>query len=303
MYFEHSGVEVAVWVPPVVAFCISFFTSMGGVSGAFLLMPFQMSFLGYTSPSVSATNQLFNVVAIPSGVCRYIKEKRMIWPLANIVVAGTLPGVIFGAFVRVLYLPNPKYFKIFVGIVLAYIGLRMVNDLWKKRKINKYSLTMAKENKKSPSRYSVNLLESSPLQIVFEFDGEIYSCSKVTIFIMSLIVGVIGGVYGIGGGAIVSPFFVSICGLPVYTVAGAALMGTLVTSFVGVIFYHILALFYTNMIISPDWSLGLLFGVGGICGMYCGARMQKYVSAFYIKLMLCIIVCLTSMNYVKLIFE
>lgn len=303
MYFEHSGVEVAVWVPPVVAFCISFVTSMGGVSGAFLLMPFQMSFLGYTSPSVSATNQLFNVVAIPSGVYRYIKEKRMIWPLVRIVVAGTLPGVIFGALVRVLYLPSPKYFKIFVGVVLAYIGLKMVSDLWKKRRINKYSLTMAKDNKNSPSSCSVNLLESSPLQIVFEFDGDVYSCSKVTIFIMSLIVGVIGGVYGIGGGAIVSPFFVSICGLPVYTVAGAALMGTLVTSFVGVIFYHILALFYTNMIISPDWSLGLLFGVGGICGMYCGARMQKYVSAFYIKIMLCIIVCSTSLNYLKLIFE
>jgi uncharacterized membrane protein YfcA len=32
------------WIPPLVAFVISFFTSMGGVSGAFLLLPFQMSF-------------------------------------------------------------------------------------------------------------------------------------------------------------------------------------------------------------------------------------------------------------------
>ncbi len=31
-------------------------TSMGGISGAFLLLPFQMSVLNYTAPSVSGTN-------------------------------------------------------------------------------------------------------------------------------------------------------------------------------------------------------------------------------------------------------
>ena len=81
MYFETAGIEVSLWLPPLAAFVVSFFTSMGGVSGAFLLLPFQMSFLGYTAPSVSATNQLFNIVAIPSGVYRYLKEKRMVWPL------------------------------------------------------------------------------------------------------------------------------------------------------------------------------------------------------------------------------
>jgi hypothetical protein len=66
---------------------------MGGVSGAFLLLPFQVSFLNYTAPSVSATNQVFNIVAIPSGVYRYIREGRMLWPLTWAVIIGTLPGV------------------------------------------------------------------------------------------------------------------------------------------------------------------------------------------------------------------
>ena len=49
MFFQTPGIEIAPWVPPVVAFMVSFFTSMGGIPGAFLLLPFQMSFLGYTS--------------------------------------------------------------------------------------------------------------------------------------------------------------------------------------------------------------------------------------------------------------
>jgi len=63
-----------------------------------------MSVLNYTAPSVSGTNHVFNIVAIPSGVYRYIKEGRMAWPLTWVVIAGTLPGVFIGYYLRVLYL-------------------------------------------------------------------------------------------------------------------------------------------------------------------------------------------------------
>jgi len=301
MYFATSGVEVSVWVPPLVAFVVSLFTSMGGVSGAFLLMPFQMSILGYASPSVSATNQLFNVVAIPSGVYRYVKEKRMVWPLTWAVIIGTMPGVIIGAIVRVNYLPDPKNFKVFAGLVLAYIGSRLARDLYNQRgKQSGGSLSKSlKDAKGSQSASQVKLLNCTASRISYEFAGETYGCSRITIFIMSLVVGVVGGVYGIGGGAIVAPFFVSICGLPVYTVAGAALMGTLVTSVVGVSFYQFLAAFHAGQSIAPDWTLGVLFGLGGICGMYCGARLQKHVPARYIKMMLCLIILGTAFGYIK----
>jgi len=49
MLFPISGVTVDPWIPSSVAFIISFFTSMGGISGGrSLLLPFQMSVLGYT---------------------------------------------------------------------------------------------------------------------------------------------------------------------------------------------------------------------------------------------------------------
>ncbi|MBN1832540.1 MAG: hypothetical protein JW896_10555 [Deltaproteobacteria bacterium] len=82
VHFNVSGVDTWIFLPPLVAFIVSLFTSMGGVSGAFLLLPFQVSFLRFTSPSVRATNIVFNIVAIPSGVYRYLKEGRMApWPL------------------------------------------------------------------------------------------------------------------------------------------------------------------------------------------------------------------------------
>jgi uncharacterized membrane protein YfcA len=313
MFFPTAGIEVALWIPPLVAFVISFFTSMGGVSGAFLLLPFQMSFLGYTTPSVSATNQLFNIVAIPSGVYRYWKEGRMVWPLTWVVVAGTLPGVFVGAFVRVSYLPNPKYFKLFAAAVLFFIGLKMARDLTKKNSDNANKANSENQFqemvRRQRSKVAGQELEDATFSAVkvthfnlkrlgYTFYDESFDVSFWGIFALSFIVGIVGGIYGIGGGSIIAPFFVTFFGLPVYTVAGAALMGTFVTSIAGVAFYQVIAPLYPNVAVAPDWFLGILFGIGGMAGMYLGARCQKFVPSKTIKWMLATIIICTAIKYV-----
>ena len=295
MHFAVSGVDCPLWLPPLVAFVISFFTSMGGVSGAFLLLPFQMSFLGFTSPAVSPTNLVYNIVSIPSGVWRYLKEGRMVWPLTWVVIAGTLPGVVAGGFIRLAWLPDPGPFKVFVACVLLYIGARMFLDLAKERKKKKEKQPLLEGQ---PAHFVVELRSFSPQRLSFDFAGQTYTCSTPGIFLLSLAVGMVGGVYGIGGGAIVAPFFVAVYGLPVHAVAGAALMGTFVTSVVGVAFYQAIAPFYSGqMAVAPDWLLGFLFGLGGLAGMYCGARLQKRIKPVYIKLMLGLILLGTAGKY------
>ena len=309
MHFATAGIDVAPWIPPLVAFCVSFFTSMGGVSGAFLLLPFQMSVLGYTAPSVSATNQLFNIVAIPSGVYRYVREGRMVWPLTWVVVAGTLPGVLVGAVIRVAWLPDPGHFKLFAAAVLLYIGVRMVRDLTRrgggqdKASAEQRFQELVKEHRRRAEQSgerlpAVRVTKFGLTRIGYEFYGEAYDVATPGIFALSLVVGIVGGIYGIGGGAIIAPFFVVVFRLPVYTVAGAALMGTFVTSVAGVAFYQAIAPLYPELSVAPDWMLGALFGVGGMAGMYLGARCQKYVPARAIKWMLAGVIVLTAARYV-----
>jgi len=303
VHFPVSGVEVAWWVPPAVAFAVSLVTSTGGVSGAFLLLPFQMSVLGFTSPAVSATNQLFNVVAIPSGVLRYVREGRMVWPLTWVVVAGTLPGVLVGAVVRVRLLPDPTAFKVFAGAVLAWVGARLVRDLLRggppggAAAAEARFFERARRHADRGDRPAVRVTAFSLSRVVYELHGEPFAFPTAAVFLLSLVVGVVGGVYGIGGGAIVAPFFVAVLGLPVYTVAGAALMGTFVTSVVGVLVYQAMAPLYPGLAVAPDWALGLLFGVGGAAGMYCGARLQKRLPARAIKGMLAAVVLWVAAGY------
>jgi uncharacterized membrane protein YfcA len=288
---------------------------MGGVSGAFLLLPFQVSVLGFTSPSVSPTNLVFNIVAIPSGVYRYIKEGRMAWPLAWVIIAGTLPGVFIGAVIRVKYLPNPENFKCFVGCVLFYIGLRLLYDLTPKggkRNIKAKELEKRFQERKgqvqldtdSSSGTMIRTVKFSLTRYTYEFYGETFSFNTSALFTLTFLVGIIGGTYGIGGGAIIAPFLIAIFGLPVYTIAGAALMGTFLTSIAGVIFYAVIAPIYayTGLAIAPDWGLGVLFGIGGFLGMYCGARLQKHFPATIIKLILGLVILFLAIRYMSIIF-
>src|SRR3954447_11475781 len=48
------------------AFVIATLASPVGVSGAVLLLPFQVSVLGTPSPAVTPTNLLYNIVATPA---------------------------------------------------------------------------------------------------------------------------------------------------------------------------------------------------------------------------------------------
>jgi uncharacterized membrane protein YfcA len=294
MYFPVADIELSPFIPPLVACVISFFTSMAGVSGAFLLLPFQISVLGFTSPAVSSTNHLFNIVAIPGGIYRFIKEGRMLWPLTWLVVIGTLPGVIAGVLIRILYLPSPEAFKIFTGLVLLYIGIKLCIDLIK-QKIPDKGHDRTKEFKISKAQLCIHSLQ-------YTFNGHDYKANTLSIISLSLIVGLIGGIYGIGGGAIIAPFFVTIYKLPIHTVAGASLMGTFITSFIGVLFFQVLSMssLTSAQQIAPDYRLGLLFGLGGIIGIYLGARAQRYLPAKLIKTILTATILFTAAKYILL---
>lgn len=216
--FSVSGVRTSLWLPPLAGFAVSFFTSMVGVFGAFLLLPFQMSVLGYTMPSVSATNLVFNLVSTPSGVYRYITERRMLWPLTWLIASGTPPGIAIGYYIQVRYLHDPQTFKQFVGAVLLYMAYRVLAEFlpWRSRRPDTPMLVGAA---------ALRMLSVPLANVRFEFQGDTYEFSTCAMLVLALAVGVIGGIYGIGGGAIIAPFCITLFRLRVYVVAGPALAG------------------------------------------------------------------------------
>jgi len=287
VYFTTSGVETWPFLPPAVSFLLAYFGAMAGVTGAFLLLPFQMSVLGYTAPGVSGTNFLYNLFAIPATVYRYAREGRMNWPLALVITLGSLPGIAGGYWIRVTYLTDPSRFRPFAGLVLFYLAWRVGRDL----------LSPRSQAASTPSHEATVRPESlSFTRFAFCFDGREYSYNPLSLISVALLVGLVGGAYGIGGGAVLAPFCVSVLGLPVHAVAGASLFGTFVSSIVGVAAYAS-GLGAGSQITSPDWALGALFGIGGLAGGYLGAKSQRFIPERPIKAGLLLVLVVVSARY------
>jgi len=282
--FSVSKVKTYLFIPPLFSFILSFFCATGGVSGAFLLLPFQVSVLNFTTPAVSATNHLFNVIAIPSGVYRYWREKRFYYPITLIITLGTFPGVIIGYFLRISLFENLKNFKFLVGSVLLFIALKLLYDL----------IFPPREGAFSPE--PPKTLKFNYKTLSFEYGGRTYQVNTPLITLISFVIGVIGGIYGIGGGAVMAPILLVFFHLPPYVFAGATLFGTFLTSILGV-------LIYTLGGHGPDFLLGLLFGLGGAVGLYLGAKYQKKFPQKLIRLILTSLLLLISLQYIYRFFQ
>ncbi len=287
MFFPVSGVHVSPFIPPAVAFVISFLTTGAGISGTFLILPFMVSVLGYTSPAATPTNFICNFVSSPGGMFRFLREGRMNWPLTWVIVSGTIPGVFAGAWIRVVFLPDAKTFKLFMGFVLLCLGAYQLFNSRKGHRTGVLEDKFLDRIKKQPGGklvsgippgLAVKTVKVSLKRIDYDFWEEIYSFNPLILFGIALAVGLVGGVYGISGAAIIAPVCVSVLRLPVYTIAGSTLTGNFLTSIAGIASYY---LFFSSAKLqgnpAPDWLLGVLFGVGGFLGTYSGAYLQKFL--------------------------
>jgi len=245
------------------SFLIATIASPAGVSGAVLLLPFQVSVLGTPSPAVTPTNLLYNVVATPGALYRYWRQHQTGGHLTRVLVGGTLPGVIAGSIIRVELVPGARDFEVIIAAVLVPLGAWLL------------------VSRKTPHTNS----------------GRVRLSSGVLAAIAAA-VGCVGGIYGIGGGSILAPILIG-SGRPPSDVAPATLASTFVTSVVGVITFLVLAA-NRHGSVAPDWGVGVALGVGGLLGSYTGARLQPRLPEMMIRRVLAILVLAIGVRYIWL---
>jgi uncharacterized protein len=254
------------WEWPVGALCafvLALVATPAGVSGAVLLLPIQLSVLHVPSPAITPTNLLFNVAAVPGGLLRFWHERRLLNQLTWLLISGTLPGVIAGAIIRVDLLPGGRAFQLVAAGVLLPLGLWLA--------LGSQRLAPAAPE---PTRWG-----------------------RRGIWLLSLLVGTVGGIYGIGGGSILAPILLAL-GYSAYEVAPATLAATFLTSVGGILTYQVLQVTHGGTI-APDWALGAFLGVGGFAGSYLGARLQRHLPERTLRRLLGLIACLVAVRYVQ----
>ena len=271
MHFPVSGVDVSPLVPFLVGFGIASLTTPAGVSGAFVLLPFQVSVLGFTAPGVTPTNLLYNVISTPGGILRFRQQGSLDIALVRAIASGAVPGVVAGSILRVTLLADADDFKVFVGVVLLGLGINIFAQV---------ALKGGSESSRAD--------DFSPARVVLLGAGA----------------GMVGGIYGISGGSIIAPVLVGLFRLPVRRVASAALVATLITSLAGVLSFEVLAALGGDGIpgARPDWLLALFFGTGGALGGYTGARLSNRAPETALRLLLGSLALILATLYIAPVF-
>jgi uncharacterized protein len=249
----------------VAAYVIAVVCTPAGISGAVLLLPFQVGVLGTPSPAVTPTNLLYNVVATPGGLYRYWRQGQRGGRLALLLIGGTVPGVIAGSVIRVELLPGARVFDLVVAAVLVPLGLWL-----------------------AVTRPPRTAWSAHPAWVIAE----------PVLVVLALVVGCVGGIYGVGGGSILAPVLIGSGRRPA-EVAPAALASTFVTSVAGVITFTVLSV-YQHGPVAPSWPTGLALGVGGLAGAYTGARVQGRLPDVLIRRLVAVLVVAIGARYLSL---
>jgi hypothetical protein len=218
----------------VAAYVIAVLATPAGISGAVLLLPFQVSVLGTPSPAVTPTNLLYNVVATPGGLYRYWRQHQT------------------------------KVFDLVVAAVLIPLGS---------------IIAITRPQRRDPDA------PPRPARMI----------PPPVLIALALVVGCVGGIYGIGGGSILAPILVGTGRRPA-EVAPAALASTFVTSVAGVITFTKLAI-HAHVHAAPDWPTGIALGVGGLAGAYTGARIQSRLPELLIRRVMAALVVAIGIRY------
>jgi len=247
-----------------------------GLTGGILTLPFMVSFLGFTQPSVSSTNLIFVLLSPMGSIYSYWRERRMLWRLGLAAGAGGVVGALLGPRIRAGALSDASVFRFFFGLLLLFAGARLIKSEQRPVKVG-----------------SVESSGSSALSQGFTFSSTTYTYPLAPVVLAGALAGAVSTAFGVGTGFLLVPVYTTLLGLPIHAVTGSALLSTLLISLTGTVSYSLLE----HQAAAPDIRLGLLLGIGGVIGGFLSPKLQRRAQPKALHLLLGSILLLWGLAY------
>jgi uncharacterized protein len=230
---------------------IGTFGTLIGAGGGFILVPLLL--LGYHFEPAEAVGTSLSLVFLNalSGTAAYLRQRRVDLALGWRFAVATLPGAVGGAYVtRSL---SSRAFGQAFGVLLIGVAVLL------------FFGRTAEPSRRAGARQLVDASGETHHYRVDVWKG----------VLVSLLVGVISSIFGIGGGIIHVPFLIVVLGLPVHVATATSHFVLSISAFAGALTF--LALGYVDL---P--TVGLM-GAGILLGAQLGARMSIGTSAGVIR--------------------
>lgn len=250
--------EQFLWLVPL-GFMVGTFGTLIGAGGGFILVPVLLLLYPDKSPetitSISLAVVFFNSL---SGSVAYARMKRIDYKSGIIFAIATIPGSILGAFTTSLIPRN--IFNILFGVLLISGSIFLI---------------LKPENKNIST---VNPRKNYLTRTITDADGIIhtFSYNPMIGIIISVFVGYISSLLGIGGGIIHVPVLVHALDFPVHIATATSHFVLAAMSLSGTVVHIASGVLSKGVLQTIALSIGVLFGA------QLGARLSKKLHGVWI---------------------
>lgn len=252
-----------------------------GVGGGFILVPILIFIYPKESPetitSISLAVVFFNAL---SGSIAYSRMKRIDYRSGLIFSLATIPGAILGAFV-ISYI-NKQIFNLIFGILMI-AGATFLFYRTRNR---------STENEKP-------LNEKHTIRTLVDLEGNEHTFSfdmKIGV-IISVLVGFLSSMLGIGGGIVHVPMMVHLLNFPVHFATATSHFILAIMAFVGTL-VHIIDGSFSHMYVQT-----IAISIGVLIGAQFGARLSNIIHGIWIIRGLAIGLCFVGIRILIMAFQ
>jgi uncharacterized membrane protein YfcA len=298
--FPLAGVRVPIWHLIWLGFWAGYTMAVVGEAAGIFALPYTMSILQFTAPSVTPTTQLLTFLNPFGALFGFRRNRQHNLDLAKWVCLGGLAGGLVGPFVRITVLSETEPFTFVVGLALLAAGLHLSMAAFRGYRTRttgdgieaRFHRAAQEQRAKGlapsgiPVGEPIRTIARDAGHITIEYWQEKWRLSKITLTVTGFLVGIISAALGVGGGFLLVPIFSALYRLPMYVLVAATIPYVIVLSAVGLFTYSVIIPAFTSTVIAPEWAWGFFAAAGGILGAWCAAKTQRFVPEHSLKLML-----------------
>lgn len=225
----------------LVILAATFLTILGGIGAAFIIIPLLLAF-GYPIALASIIGLSFNFISTSTASIRHYRQNSIDFQISIPIILVSLIGAPTGALL-VNYIPSGEL-KLVFAIVLLLIGFNNIVKLYS-----------------SATQRSNNSFEKDAIR------------QKLLLSVIAgFFVGLVSGLLGIGGGALLLPLLLYF-NLPAKKAAGTTSFIVVFSSLIGVI----------SKLVLNDYEFDYVLFYGGIIISIIGAVLGSYAMHYKLK--------------------
>ncbi|MBF0558777.1 MAG: sulfite exporter TauE/SafE family protein [Nitrospirae bacterium] len=226
-----------------------------GAGGGFLHVPILLIFYGFSPLHAIGTSMVAVFLNALSGTFSYIHQERIDYELGIKFAVFAIPGLFMGSLTAQYF--NTVIFSLLLAALL--MGLS-------------YSLLFLRDLK----IVCANTEIAPQARVIRDSIGGVHSYSPdLSVgFGGSFLVGIVSGLFGIGGGLLHVPMM-NFIGIPIHIAAATSHFIITITSFFGILIFIGLK--------AIDFDYAIFLGVGVIIGAYYGAKLAMIATSNFIK--------------------